>query len=128
MRTRAGETKRRAKAKAKATAKAEAAANADAREEIIACVESACERYARALAECVDAPSKSDRWVTDAGTLLNNAQRVINDAVRPSQAMRDLEYRIEVMIEEKRAVVEALREAVAEGRKAREVAPKSGGR
>ena len=42
--------------------------------------------------------------------------------------MRDLEYRIEVMIEEKRAVVEALREAVAEGRKAREVAPKSGGR
>ena len=58
----------------------------------------------------------------------NNAQRVINDAVRPSQAMRDLEYRIEVMIEEKRAVVEALREAVAEGRKVREVAPKSGGR
>ena len=103
-------------------------ANADAREEIIACVESACERYARALAECVDAPSKSDRWVRDAGTLLNNAHRVINDAVRPSQAMRDLEYRIEVMIEEKRAVVEALREAVAEGRKAREVAPKSGGR
>ena len=103
-------------------------ANADAREEIVACVESACERYARALAECVDAPSKSDRWVNDAGTLLNNAQRVINDAVRPSQAMRDLEYRIEVMIKEKRAVVEALREAVAEGRKAREVAPKSGGR
>ena len=71
-------------------------------------MESACERYARALAECVDAPSKSDRWVRDGDAV---EQRAPGDkrAVRPSQAMRDLEYRIEVMIEEKRAVVEALR-------------------
>lgn len=102
-------------------------ATADAREEIVACVESACERFARAMAECVDAPSKSDRWVTDAGTLLNNAHRVINDDVRPSQAMRDLEYRIEVMIKEKRAAVDALREAVERGRKAKEMAATSGG-
>ena len=95
-------------------------ASADAREEIVKCANAACERYVDVLRNCVDAPGMSDGSAHACAAILNNAHRTINDVMRPAQAMADLEYRMRVMIDEKRETIEALRKAVKEAREIRD--------
>ena len=73
-----------------------------------------------ALRSCVDAPGSMEKSARDAGAILNNAHRTINERARVAQARSDLEYRMTVMIDEKRRAVETLRRAIASARETRE--------
>ena len=84
----------------------------DAREEICALTRHATTRFVDAMERCVDAPTRAEEATTALHALFNNAHKLINETIRPSQAMTDFEYQIERMIEEKRASMEALREAL----------------
>ena len=99
--------------------------DADAREELVLLVNAACERYVDALRACVDAPGSMERSARDAGAILNNAHRMINERVRVAQARNDLEYRMTVMIDEKRRAVETMRAAIATAKETR--AARAGG-
>ena len=94
--------------------------DADVRDELVRLVDAACERYVDALRSCVDAPGSMEKSARDAGAILNNAHRTINERARVAQARSDLEYRMTVMIDEKRRAVETLRRAIASARETRE--------
>jgi mediator of RNA polymerase II transcription subunit 7 len=95
----------------------DASGKTDAREEIALLTRHATARFVDAMERCVDAPTKAEEAERALHALFNNAHKLINETIRPSQAMTDFEYQIERMIEEKRASVEALRAAL-EGAKA----------
>ena len=61
--------------------------NVDAREEIVALVLGAGERFSRAIAHAVDAPSAVDDDIRDVHAILNNAHKPTKERIRPSQAM-----------------------------------------
>lgn len=94
--------------------------DADVRDELVALIDAACERYVDALRACVDAPGSVEKSARDVGAILNNAHRTINERVRVAQARNDLEYRMTVMIDEKRKAMETLRAAIAQARETRE--------
>lgn len=90
--------------------------NVDAREEIAALVRGAGERFSRAIAHAVDAPSAVDDDIRDVHAILNNAHKLINERIRPSQAMSTLEHALKVQTEQKLEAARALRDATAKAR------------
>lgn len=84
----------------------------DAREEMCALTRHATARFVEAMERCVDAPTRAEEATGALHALFNNAHKLINETIRPSQAMTDFEYQIERMIEEKRTSVEALERAL----------------
>lgn len=90
--------------------------NVDAREEIVALVRGAGERFSRAIAHAVDAPSAVDDDIRDVHAILNNAHKLINERIRPSQAMSTLEHALKVQTEQKLEAARALRDATAKAR------------
>jgi len=90
----------------------------DAREELAALAAAATKRFSRACADAVDTPSAIEKDVQDLYAIFNNAHKVINEIVRPAQAMETLEHALRGQIEQKQETIAALRQATLEAKAA----------
>ena len=106
---------------------AEGGKNVDIREEIVKLVQGATERFVATTEDVIDAPTKVEKDIGDLYAIFNNAHKVINEIVRPAQAMETLEHALKGQITQKREAIEALKTATSEAKAAAVKAKKDAG-